>query len=167
MREMFEDRMSSKSEQHGGYRPEHPSQASHPLFQWPTKPVAIFKWLFGFPGYLWPWPTFFMTISLVSWLFLMPDVDKMKHFSADWVALLFAQNLVLLVLFVGAWHVRLYVQKAQGADYKYNSRWLSVGNPTFLFRNQLWDNVFWNVCSAVPALCPLSAGRRIRCTVSS
>jgi len=140
----------SQAERRGGYRPEPPARGGHPLFQWPPQPVAIFKWLFGFPGYLWPWPALFISLALVVWLYLTPDPGQMKHFSVNWVAWLFVRNLALLVVFVSVWHVWLYVRKAQGTDYKFNSRWLSVDNPTFLFRNQLWDNVFWNVCSAVP-----------------
>jgi sterol desaturase/sphingolipid hydroxylase (fatty acid hydroxylase superfamily) len=139
----------NESERRRGYRPDL-TVAKHPVFQWPPQPVAIFRWLFGFPGYLWPWPAFFLGVALVSWLYLTPDLETMRNVSADWVALLFVKNLILLVLFVGAWHVRLYVQQAQGTTYKYNSRWLSVDNRNFLFGNQFWDNVFWNVCSAVP-----------------
>lgn len=146
---MSEANELSEPERRSGFRPEQAIQ-TEPLFQWPPRPVVLAKWLFSFPGYLWPWQTFFLGLAVVSWLSLTPDMGKMKNFSADWIALLFARNLALLVLFVSAWHVRLYVQKAQGTKYKYNSRWLSVDNPTFLFRNQLWDNVFWNVCSAVP-----------------
>jgi sterol desaturase/sphingolipid hydroxylase (fatty acid hydroxylase superfamily) len=137
-------------DQRVGYRPEQATHEGYPLFQWPPHATTISKWLFGFPGFLWPWGVFFIGLALLSWHFLMPDLNTMKHLSIRWIGLLFVQNLVLLVLFAGAWHLRLYVRKAQGTQYKYNSRWLSVDNPTFLFGNQLWDNVFWNVCSAVP-----------------
>ncbi len=72
---------------------------------------------------------------------------SVQDFSPRWVALIFARNIALLVLFVGFWHLRFYVQKAQGTQYKYSPRWLSSANPSFLFRNQLWDNVFLSICS--------------------
>ena len=147
---MSEANELSPAERRGSYRPEPSIQGGHPLFQWPPQPVAIFKWLFGFPGYLWPWPALFIGLAVVVWLFLTPDPAQMKNFSVNWIAWLLVRNLALLVAFVSVWHVWLYVRKAQGTDYKFNSRWLSVDNPTFLFSNQLWDNVFWNVCSAVP-----------------
>jgi sterol desaturase/sphingolipid hydroxylase (fatty acid hydroxylase superfamily) len=140
----------SNNDQRGGYRPERATHAGHPLFRWPPNAVVISKWLFGFPGLLWPWPEFFIGLALLSWHFLTPDLNTMKNLSTRWIAWLFVQNLVVLVLFVGSWHLRLYVRKVQGTKYKYNSRWLSVDNSTFLFGNQLWDNVFWNVCSAAP-----------------
>jgi sterol desaturase/sphingolipid hydroxylase (fatty acid hydroxylase superfamily) len=139
----------SKCAKRGGYRPEKPIQIAPP-FQWPLQPLAVFKWLFGFPGFLWPWLAFFIGLSIVSWLFLTPEIDRMKSFSVDWIALLFVRNFAVLIAFVGVWHARLYVQKSQGTDYKYDSRWPAVDNPTFLFRKQVWDNFFWTACSAVP-----------------
>ncbi len=146
---MFEVIELSKSDRQEGYRPE-PDPAKHPIFQWPPKPVAVAKYLFGFPGYLWPYATFFAGVALVWWLLLTPELSQMRDFRASWIALICVSNLTLLVLCAGVLHLRLYVQKAQGTEYKYNSKWLSVDNQTFLFRDQLWDNVFWSVCSAVP-----------------
>lgn len=121
-----------------------------PVFVWPPQPLQFLKWAFGFPGYLWPWNTLFAAIALLTWLFLTPDLERMKTFSTDWIAFIFVRNLALIVLFVSPWHLRLYVQRAQGTDFKYNGRWLATDNPTFLFNDQLRDNVFWTLCSAVP-----------------
>ena len=107
-------------------------------------------WLFGFPGYYLPWLAFFFGLAVVSCLYLTPVMNRMRIFSGDWIALLFVQNLSLMMVLVGAQHIWLYTRKAQGTEYKYNSKWLAVDDRTFLFRNQLWDNVFWNLCSAVP-----------------
>jgi len=138
-----------KPERRGGYQPPKLVDTA-PLFAWPPQPLGLLKWLFGFPGYLWPWTALYAAISLVTWVFLTPNLSTMKSFSVGWVAYIFCRNVALIALFTGAWHFRLYVQRAQGTDYKYNSRWLSTDNPRFLFRNQLWDNVFWTFVSAVP-----------------
>jgi sterol desaturase/sphingolipid hydroxylase (fatty acid hydroxylase superfamily) len=126
---------------------EHP-----PLFVWPPQPVGFFKAVFGFPGYLLPWKAFYALIALLVWLFLLPAPSEMRAFAAGWIAWIFGINLALLVVFAGALHFRLYIQRAQGTEYKYNRRWLATDSPNFLFRNQLLDNVFWNVVSAVPIL---------------
>ena len=52
-------------------------------------------------------------------------------------------------MWFGAWHLRLYVKRAQGTHYKYNERWLSTRNRRFLFGNQTRDNVFWTLVSGV------------------
>jgi sterol desaturase/sphingolipid hydroxylase (fatty acid hydroxylase superfamily) len=121
-----------------------------PIFVWPLQPIGMLKSVFGFPGYLWPWNTLWASIALLTWLFLTPDVSNMKNLATGWVASIFFRNIVLIILVVGAWHLRLYVQQAQGTDFKYNGRWLASNNRNFLFRSQLLDNVFWTIVSAVP-----------------
>ena len=74
----------------------------------------------------------------------------MQTFAPGWIALVLARNLGLVVLFFGAFHLWLYIRKAQGNAFKYNPKWLEVGNPIFLFRNQTFDNMFWTLASGVP-----------------
>jgi sterol desaturase/sphingolipid hydroxylase (fatty acid hydroxylase superfamily) len=131
-----------------GYRPA-PIQMG-PLYRWPPQPVALFKWLFGVPGYFLPWQILFILVAWLSSRLLTPDAQALKSLSAGVIARIFVANLALLVVFVTPWHLWLYVKRAQGTSYKYNSRWLSVGDRRFLFGRQLWDNVFWTLCSAVP-----------------
>jgi hypothetical protein len=121
-----------------------------PLFSWPWSPLAFAKWFFGFPGYLWPWNTLYLAIALATWLWLTPDVATMKIVEPGWIALILLRNAALITAVVGAWHLRLYVQRAQGTEYKYNGRWLAKDNDNFLFRDQLLDNVFWTFASGVP-----------------
>ena len=60
------------------------------------------------------------------------------------------RNAALVLVYFGAFHLRLYMQRAQGTAFKYNAKWPSTDSPTFLFRNQTLDNVFWTFASAVP-----------------
>jgi len=112
--------------------------------------VSLLKWLFGFPGYLWPWPTLYWSLSLLSWRYFTPAIEEMRSFRVAWVAPIVLWNLTALVLVAGAWQLRFYTQRAQGTQYKYNSRWPSADSPTFLLKDQFRDNAFWNLCSAVP-----------------
>ena len=118
-----------------------------PVFVWPPRPLAFLKWLFGFPGYLMPWNLFFMAVAIVSWLFLTPELERMTRFEPGWMIAIYLRNAAIMTLFFGAWHVRLYIRKAQGKRYKYNNRWLGTNSKAFLFRNQTRDNVFWSVVS--------------------
>jgi sterol desaturase/sphingolipid hydroxylase (fatty acid hydroxylase superfamily) len=133
----------------GGYRPRRPIQLG-PLYQRPRRLRVIVRWLFGIPGYFLPWTALFIAIAVMSLLFFTPDAATAKVLSADWVVPLFLGNFTLLVMFVGAQHMWLYARKAQGTRYKYTDKWLAEDSPAFLLRHQLWDNVLWNVCSAVP-----------------
>ena len=120
-----------------------------PLFAWPPRPLAVLRWLFGFPGYLWPWTALYILIAVGTWLFLQPEIARCTEFETNWIAQLYVRNLVMLVLIAGAWHLRLYTLKAQGLQYKYDAAWPSIANRKFLWDRQLWDNVFWSCVSGI------------------
>lgn len=130
------------------YKPEH--FAPPPLFRWPWDPTSFVKWVFGFPGYILPWNALWFAISLAVWVVATPAQDTVRSFAPGWIAFILIRNALLLTAVVGAWHLRLYVQQAQGTDYKYNGRWLAKDNKSFLFQDQLKDNLFWTFASAVP-----------------
>ncbi len=133
----------------GDWRPPYLIQLPAPL-AWPPQPVAVLKWLFGLPGYLWPWNSLYLAIALVTWFFLTPDLADMRNFELGWIAFILGRNLAMTILFVGAWHGYFYILKGQGTDFKYTSRPLATNNKAFLFGNQVHDNMFWNLASAVP-----------------
>ncbi|HET7717886.1 MAG TPA: sterol desaturase family protein [Bauldia sp.] len=132
----------------GDWRP--PRIKSPPLFHLPFRPLAVLKWIFGWQGYLLPWNVTYAVVAILTWVFLTPTLPAMRTFEFWWVGVIFARNMALIFLVVGAWHLRLYVQQAQGTRFKYTNRWLARDNPTFLFKNQVLDNMFWTVVSAVP-----------------
>lgn len=121
-----------------------------PLLDRPIQPLAILKWLFGFPGYFFPWGVLYMVFPVVSWIWLTPAMEAMRSFEPGWIGYILARNYVLVFLITAAWHLRLYVQRAQGTDFKYTDKWLARDNRLFLFRSQFLDNVFWTAVSGVP-----------------
>lgn len=129
-----------------GYRPEAPVRPA-PLFEWPPRLPALLKWL---PNYVWPWQTFFFLVAAACWLYFSPATEQLTSVSLREFGVLLVRNCMLLIAFTSAWHFWLYVRRAQGAEYKYSADWLAIDDATFLFRNQLWDNVFWSLCCAVP-----------------
>ena len=42
----------------------------------PFQPAAFLKWLFGFPGYLWPHNALLIGMSAVTWFFLTPPLPE-------------------------------------------------------------------------------------------
>lgn len=130
----------------GEWRPPHPVKLA-PIFTWPPRPRDFGKWLLSFPGFLWPWNSVYLLITLVTWFYLQPSLARCVHLRADWIGLMFLRNLGLLWLVAGGWHLLLYTMKAQGTKRKYDPHWQSVGNPPFLFRNQVYDNIFWSCVS--------------------
>lgn len=119
-----------------------------PIFVWPPKPVALVKWTFGWNGYFFPYNVLYMLCAFL-FLYLLPDMEQMKTLQLYWIIKLFVANLTLVIVWISIWHLRLYIQKAQDTEYKYNRRW-PRDTGAFLFGSQFYDNAFLTVASAVP-----------------
>lgn len=135
----------------GEWRPAAPI-ALPPTIAWPPRPRAALKWLFGFPGYLWPMNALWLGVALSTWFFLTPDLAAMKTFEAWWIGLLLARNLALILVLFGGLHLYLLVFRGQGDRLKFSTRPLATGNRRFLFRHQVRDNVARSLGVGVPAM---------------
>ena len=118
-----------------------------PLFSWPWKPLDILKYLFAPQGFFWPYNLFYALLAVISWLYFTPSLAQTARFEVGWIAEIFARNAVLLVLIAGGLQLRLYTTKGQGTTFKYNNKWLAKNDSRFLFGNQVFDNIFWNLTS--------------------
>ncbi|MEI6388021.1 MAG: sterol desaturase family protein [Spirochaetota bacterium] len=118
-----------------------------PLFTWPWRPVKILKYLFAPVGLLWPYNLIVALLAVGSWLWFTPGLDRTIAFAPGWIAEIYLRNAVLLLVIAGGLHLRLYVTKGQGTKFKYTDKWMATDDPRFLFRNQTWDNIFWNFVS--------------------
>ncbi|PBB39983.1 desaturase [Mesorhizobium sp. WSM3866] len=144
----MDDSVFGSRDKRGQWTPhKRPSRA--PLFVWPAQPKKFFVWMFGFPGYLWPWNTLLMGISVITWLYLIPAMDTMRELSISWAVILL-RNATLAILVYGGLHTLLYIYRRQGINFKYNSKWPDTDNSVFLFRSQTADNAFRTMCSGVP-----------------
>jgi sterol desaturase/sphingolipid hydroxylase (fatty acid hydroxylase superfamily) len=121
-----------------------------PVFVWPVRPLAFGKWLFGLHGYILSWNLLYAAVAVACWRYATPPLGTMRELEPGWIGFVLARNLVLTLLFFGGFHVRLYVQKAQGNSFKFNAKWLATDNSAFLFRSQLADNMIWSLGSGVP-----------------
>ena len=130
----------------GEWQPAELPQPS-PLFRLPWRPIAVLKYLFAPQGFLWPYNLLYALLAVASWLFFTPGLARTASFQPGWIAELYLRNVVLLILVAGGLHLRLYTTRGQGTRFKYTSAWLAVNDRRFLFKNQTWDNVFWNVTS--------------------
>ena len=129
----------------GGYQP-NGLIASSPFFVWPPRLAGAVKHLFSCPGYLLPWYPMYVTIALITWFVLTPDLADMQSFEFRWIATIYFRNIGLLILIWGTWHFRFYVQRAQGTRYKYDKSWPRK-HRRFLFGDQTKDNMFWSIVS--------------------
>ena len=54
-----------------------------PVFKWPPKPKALFKWFFGFPGFFLPWNALYALAAILIWTYLTPPLKLMINLSFD------------------------------------------------------------------------------------
>ena len=115
-----------------------------PLFAWPWKPIKALR---GLWQVLWPYNLIYIGLAVVCWLFFTPSLETTKQFDWTWIGALYLRNAVLLTVIAGGLHLRLYLLRAQGLQYKYLDKWLATKDKKFLFGSQTWDNTFWNFVS--------------------
>ena len=120
-----------------------------PVFIWPLKPISAIKWLFAIPGYFLPWNLFYVFVGLLSWLYLSPSLAAYKELNIEVFLIVFIRNGALVALYFGAFNYRLYIQKAQGLEFKFNPSWPSRKSKQFIFGNQNLDNIFLTFTSGV------------------
>jgi sterol desaturase/sphingolipid hydroxylase (fatty acid hydroxylase superfamily) len=135
----------SKSEENTEWAPAFIS--TPPLFIWPPRPLLLFKYIFGYPGYFLPRNICYMMLALVTWFFLTPNLESMRTFNIEWMGIIYVRNLSLMLLVFGGWHFRFYILRAQGNKFSFNKRTPQAKNRKFLFGNQVYDNMFYSILS--------------------
>jgi lathosterol oxidase len=118
-----------------------------PLYEWPPRPLAALRWLFF--DMLFPWGFMFIGMAILSWYYLTPNMGTMAELKPGWIALIWLRNAVLLSLVAGTLHWWLYMRRSQDREFKFHHLWLATDNKMFLWRNQVWDNMFWSLVSGV------------------
>ena len=132
----------------GNWSPDYLETLPAPMV-WPPRLLAILKWLFGWPGYLWPWNAVYLGFALLAYWFLTPPLADMATFEAWWIAAIFARNVGLTIFFFGGLHLYLYMAKGQGTDFRYSTRMPPARDKSRLFGRQVRENVFWSLASGV------------------
>lgn len=143
------DEKTFGTESRGNWAPHKPITYG-PLFAWPWNAKAVVKWLFGFPGFLFPWTVVYSALAIVVWLWLTPSLEIMKSLSLNWVLFILVRNLVLAFVVYGGWHLWLYSWKRQGTRFKYNKQFPREQSRSFRFGSQTRDNMFHTLASGVP-----------------
>lgn len=112
---MEEEKFGDRSNK-GNYIPK--KRVSYPpVFIWPLAPVRALKWVFSMPGYFLPWNLFYVGIGLISWFALSPPLEDYANLTIITCLSVFIKNSGLVLLFYGAFHYRLYIQRAQNIDF--------------------------------------------------
>ena len=115
-----------------------------PYYDWPLKPLASLRYLLN------SWKPlgvrlFLLLVAVLIYFTAMPDLESAKAFSLDWMAFVWARNLVILLVVAGGLHLALWVFKIQGDEERYDMRPMAKGARTFFFKDQVKDNIFLSV----------------------
>lgn len=125
---------------------------SAPIMSWPLVPGKIFKWVFGWQGFIWPENIFWLGVAVFTWAFLTPSLATMASFELWWIALLYARNLVMVALLFGGMHYFLYMRRSQGDDLRFNTKPFATNSKHFKFGSQVRDNAWHTLFYAVPVI---------------
>ena len=129
------------------YQPDIDQQMA-PFYDWPPKVGASIKYI------LQSWSPFSIRIyvvalAVITWIYFSPDLERAREFSFDWIAQIWIRNLIIMLAVAGGLHLYLYYFRKQGDTSKYDPRDLNRNSKLFHFGNQVWDNMFWVLVSAV------------------
>ena len=121
----------------------------NPLFQRPFKPFDVLAWYVG------SWLPITVNLCIVGLAFLSlwtfaPGLSQAVR-PGIWMGEVLLRNLVLISTLAGGLHLWFHGgAQARGAAQKYDPRAFPRKGRVFTFEAQLWDNMFWTLCSAVP-----------------
>ena len=129
------------------YRPPQPVKLN-PLFAWPPDPGAVVAWYRGaWLGITALTVTFL--IAVLVYVAFLPPLESMATFRPGWMATIWLLNVIPQTVVAGGLHWWLYLRKGQGMTRKFDKRDLTRQNGSFTFNNQVWDNIWWTLGSAM------------------
>lgn len=138
---------AAKSRRKWIYRPSIDAQMA-PFCHWPPRFGASLRYIVDSWG---PFAvrSYILALSIVTWFYFAPALERCREFGIDWIAQIWARNLALMLIVAGGLHLYLYTFRRQGDTGKYDPRELARHSKLFHFNNQTRDNMFWVLVSAV------------------
>ena len=114
------DRAEAREAGRWNFRPQVPL-AQNPLFQWPPRPAAIYRWYAAF------WleistTTLCFVLALGAYFLILPPLAEMQSLAWGWVIKVWLANLVPQVICAGTLHYWLIMRQGQGDRTKYDPR---------------------------------------------
>jgi sterol desaturase/sphingolipid hydroxylase (fatty acid hydroxylase superfamily) len=133
----------------GHWKPPYPAGYA-PLFVWPPQVKALFSWLFGFPGFLWPFNIAVVLFAFLIMAYLQPPLTVTQTFEPGWIGLMLLRNLVIILVFYGGAHLAYYTLRLAGEEYKYNPSFQQETRRQYMFGKQTPDNAFRTLVFGLP-----------------
>ena len=128
--------ITTTRDERGNWRPEMAIEPA-PINAWPPKPMKTLKWFFGSPGFIWPENILWLGVSVLSWLYLTPELASMQTFELWWIGALFAKNFALILTLFGGLHYYLYIRQGQGERLRFTTKPFPTNSGRFKFHDQV------------------------------
>lgn len=90
-----------------------------------------------------------IALAVLSYLLFSPTLAEAAA-PGLWMLEIVLRNAVIVAALAGTLHYLFHGAQRQGLDHKYDRRPFPRKGRTFTFDDQLKDNMFWTMCSAVP-----------------
>jgi lathosterol oxidase len=119
-----------------------------PAFDMPPKPAALLVWLVA-SWHVMTTRVMVLLLAIASWYWLQPALERCKSFEFGWIAEIYARNMIFMLVVAGGLHLYFITFRKQDKERKFDPREMAKDNGSFLFRNQVWDNMFWTLASGV------------------
>ena len=119
-----------------------------PLFVWPFNFSKFFLW-FKVTYLSLSIRMIVLLLSLATWYFFMPLIDRCVEIKFGWIFEVYIRNLVMMFLIAGGLHLYFYSYKKQGLKLKFDPRDLAYKSRVFAFNNQVFDNVYYSIVYGV------------------
>lgn len=146
----MDDTRFGTRDKRGNYTPNGAIEIA-PIYDMPPQPKRVLKWFFGSDGYLFPWNVTLFVGALFTWFFLTPSMDTMATLKPGWIIYILLRNMAMVSILFGLFHLRLYIKRRQGTNFKYNPKFPETeGQKGFMFGSQTRENLFWTYVFGIP-----------------
>ena len=143
----MDDLAFGSRDKRGNWRPKERLETGA-LFAWPFSIAKFLKWL---PGYFLPHNIVFMALGALIWFYLTPSRETLQTLSWDWALFILVRNLLAILVIYGVMEFWLYIKRAQGTHFKYNSRFPSEHpSGVFMFKSQTVDSIIRTFGTGLP-----------------
>ena len=92
---------------------------------------------------------FILLTAIAIWTWFTPSLDRAVSFQFDWMFEVWLRNFILVSVVAGGLHLWFFTLRGQRDELRYDARPLAKNSKIFHFKNQVWDNMFWTLGSAV------------------
>ena len=97
-------------------------------------------------------------LAVALWYFAYPSLEAAQVFALGWIVQTWAINMSAMLAIAGGLHWYFYMRKGQGKTLKFDRRDQTRNNRSFLFSDQVKDNMFWSLTSGVAQLTAFQVG---------